>query len=104
MKFIYRAVLVVSFLQLPYSLIQAQTKKGSESKPYSVITSGKRVTIKSNGPLKTVMLWSTNGHRVVELRDINFNSCSFIIPISEKIYFLMIQIEEKIYTDKIGIE
>ncbi len=104
MKFISQAALAISLLQLPTKVMQAQTKNRSETKPFSVITLGKRVTIKSSTPLKTVMLWTTGGHRVVELRDINFNSCSFIIPISEKIYFLMIQIEGKVYTEKIGID
>jgi hypothetical protein len=51
------------------------------------------------------MVWTTSGHRVVEQREINAASFTFTIPIHEKIYFLMVGLENgKIYTEKIGIQ
>jgi hypothetical protein len=51
------------------------------------------------------MLWTISGHRVVEQKEINAPSCSFVIPINDKFYFLMVGLEGgKIYTEKIGIQ
>ena len=76
-----------------------------ETKPYKVLTSGKEITIKSNKNIQHVMLWTSNGHRVVEQKEINAASFTFSIPIDEKIFFLMVGLEgEKIYTEKIGVK
>lgn len=76
-----------------------------ETQPYKVISSGKEITIKSSRNILHVMVWTTNGHRVVEQREINAASFTFIIPINEKIFFLMVGLETgKIYTEKIGIQ
>jgi hypothetical protein len=76
-----------------------------ETLPYQVITSGKQIIIKSNRNILHVMLWTTNGHRVVEQRDINAASYTFTIPVGEKIFFLMLGlVGGKIYTEKIGLQ
>lgn len=76
-----------------------------ENKPYKVLTTGKEITIKSGKNIQHVMLWTSNGHRVVEQKEINAASFTFTIPINEKIFFLMVGLEgEKIYTEKIGVK
>ncbi len=76
-----------------------------EIRPYKILASGKEITLKSSRNIQHVMLWTTNGHRVVEQREINAASFTFIIPIHEKIYFLMVGLEGgKVYTEKIGIQ
>ncbi len=76
-----------------------------ESRPYKVFTSGKQVTIKSTKEINHIMLWTTSGNRVVEQKEINASSYTFSIPISEKLYFLMVGLSDgKIYTEKIGLQ
>ena len=76
-----------------------------ESKPYKVLTSGKQITIKSSKDIKSVMLWTDGGHRLVEQREINASSYSFTIPVNGRFFFLMVGLENgKIYTEKIGIQ
>jgi hypothetical protein len=90
----------VSYAQSPGNV---SAKK--ENKPYRILTSGKKITVKSGKNIQHVMLWTSNGHRVVEQKEINAASFTFTIPINEKIFFLMIGLDgEKIYTEKIGVK
>lgn len=96
-------ILAVTVFSFSFLALSAQPKK--ESKLYKVFTSGKQVTIKSSRNIQHVMLWTTSGHRVVEQREINAGSFSFVIPVNEKLFFLMVGLEGgKIYTEKIGIQ
>ena len=75
------------------------------TKPYRVLSSGKHITIRSNKDIQHVMLWTTGGHRVVEQREINSPTYTFIIPVNDKIFFLMVGLNDgKIYTEKIGVQ
>jgi len=79
-----------------------QAKK--ENPPYKVITSGKRITIKSSKAIQHIMLWTTDGNRVAEHKQINANSFTLDPGINQKTFFLMIGLEGgKIYTEKIGL-
>ncbi len=99
----FRRLAAVIILSLSFLALSAQSKK--ESKPYKVLNSGKQITIKSSKNIQHVMLWTSSGHRVVEQREINAGSFTFIIPINEKIFFLMVGLQGgKIYTEKIGIQ
>ena len=74
-------------------------------KPYKLMTSGKQVTVKSTKSIKSVMVWTASGHRVLEQKDVNTSSYSFTLNSSEKIFFVMIQMEgSKPYTEKIGVQ
>lgn len=76
-----------------------------EVKPYKILTSGRQITIKSTRDIKDVMLWTTNGYRVVEQKQINNPSYVLNIPVNQKAFFLMIGLSNgKIYTEKIGIQ
>jgi len=77
----------------------------NEPKPYKIQTSGKQVTIKSTKNIKSVMVWSASGHRVIEQKDINNPSYTFNIPINEKWIFVMIHVDgAKPFTEKIGVQ
>ena len=107
MKSTHRLLAIV-FLSLLFIGSQAQPLSNQpvkkETRPYKILTSGKQITVKSTKNIQNIMLWTTDGHRVVEQREINSSSYSFTIPINEKIYFLMIGMDGgKIYTEKIGI-
>src|SRR5258706_9787260 len=75
-------------------------------KPYKILTSGKQVTVKSSRDMKSIMVWTASGHRIVEQRELNASSFSFnVVNVNEKYFFLMIQYEgRKPFTEKIGIQ
>ena len=74
-------------------------------KPYKILTSGKQVTVKSAKEIKSVIVWTATGHRVVEEKAVNANSFSFTLNVAEKVFFIMIQYEgSKPFTEKIGIQ
>lgn len=88
---------------------QAQPVKNEmpkkEVKPYKILTSGRQITIKSSREIKDVMLWTTNGYRVVEQKQINSLSYVLNIPLNQRAFFLMIGLSNgKIYTEKIGVQ
>lgn len=103
------AVLAITFLSV---LTQAQpvnsseNVKGSEKsiKPYRIHTSGKQITIKSIKDIKSVIVWTSDGHRIVEHRDINTANYSFRITVKERIFFIRLQLADgKTYSEKIGV-
>lgn len=106
----FMAVIAVSFLSI---LSQAQPAGKSlpvnetekVSKPYRIQTLGKQITIKSTKDIKSIIVWTSGGHRVVEHKDINASSYSFRITAREKIFFIRIQLNNgKTYSEKIGVE
>ncbi len=104
-----RRLLAVVFLSVLFIVVQAQPLSNQsikkETRPYKVLTSGKEITIKSNKNIQHIIVWTTDGHRVVEQKEINAASFTFTIPINEKIFFLMVGLDgEKIYTEKIGVK
>jgi len=102
MKSVSRPLAVILFTVSFFSL-QAQSSK-KETKPYKVITSGRQLTIKSSKTISNVMVWTTDGNRVVEQKNINNNSFTIDIPVYRKAFYLMIGlINGKIYTEKIGV-
>ncbi len=73
-------------------------------KPYKIFTTGKQVTIRSETTIKSIMLWTASGHRVLEQNAVNALQYSFNITVNEKIFFVMVQLENgKLYTEKIGV-
>jgi hypothetical protein len=74
-------------------------------KPYKIHTNGKQVTVKSTKNIKSVMVWTASGHRIVEQKEINNTSFTFdTTAAAEKVFFLMIQYEgSKPFTEKIGV-
>jgi hypothetical protein len=73
-------------------------------KPFRILTVGRQITVKSTKNIKHVMVWTTDGHRLVEQRDINNTSYSFRIEVKEKLFFVMIQMADgKVFTEKLGL-
>ena len=76
-----------------------------ENKPYKILTTGKQVTVKSTKEIKSVMVWTATGHRIIEEKAVNSTAFSFNINVTEKIFFIMIRFEgSKPYTEKIGVQ
>lgn len=75
------------------------------NKPYKILTYGKQVTVKSTKIIKSIMVWTASGHRIVEQKEVNEVSFSFNVNVKEKVFFVMIGYEGlKPYTEKIGIQ
>ena len=77
-----------------------------ESKPFKILTDGKRVTVKSSKDIKTIMVWTATGHRIVEQTQVNASSYTFNVSGSrERIFFVMVQYEgQKPVTEKFGVQ
>ena len=110
--FILKAILVFALFGATYIInAQGNSSKGSEvtttasAKPYKVLTNGKQITIQSKQNLKSLMVWSSSGHRIVEEKELKTTSYSFTVPLKEKICFISIEtIEGKRFTEKIGVK
>ena len=104
------AIIAITFLsiftQAQPSGIDSSVKEIEKlSKPYSIQTSGKQVTIKSAKDIKSVIVWTSDGNRIVEQKDVNTNSYTFRITVREKIFFIRVQLADgKTYSEKIGVE
>jgi hypothetical protein len=102
MKALHR-LMATTFLLLWMIRLPAQNVQ-KEIKPYKILTSGRQLTIRSSKAIDHVMVWTTNGNRVVEQKSINSNSFTINIPINRSTFFLMIGLTNgKIYTEKIGV-
>lgn len=111
-KSFYRLLALLS-LSLYISTAYAQTSGNSyepsfkkAAKPFKILTSGKQITIKSTKDIKTIMVWTASGHRIVEQTQVNAASFSFNVSGSrERIFFVMVQYEgQKPVTEKFGVE
>ena len=111
-KSFYRLLALLS-LSLYISTAYAQTSGNSyepsfkkAAKPFKILTSGKQITIKSTKDIKTIMVWTASGHRIVEQTQVNAASFSFNVSGSrERIFFVMVQFEgQKPVTEKFGVE
>ena len=77
----------------------------SVQKSYKVLTNGKQITIQAKQNLKSIMVWTASGHRIVEQRGINSTTYSFTISVRESIFFLMAEFADgKRFTEKIGLK
>lgn len=73
-------------------------------KPFRIVTSGKQITIKSSKNIKSVMVWTSNGNRLSEQREINNTTHTVKITINDKLFFVMIQLEGgRVYTEKVSL-
>jgi len=98
------AIIILSISMIPLSQAQISENSNKEPRPYKVSNTGRQVTLKSSKNIQHVMLWTTDGHRVVEQKEVNSNTCSFTVPVSNKLLFLMVGFDNgKVYTEKIGL-
>ena len=83
-------------------------KPGTEkkiTKPFKILTSGKRITIQSKKNIKRILVWTASGHRIVEQHELDTPSYNFTLPVDEKIFFLMLEtMDGNRYTDKFGTQ
>ena len=84
----------------------ASTKiESSVPKPFKILTSGKKITIQSKQNLKTVIVWTANGHRLIDEKNVNATTYSFNVTIPEKVFYVRVDMEDgKMYTQKLGVQ
>ena len=104
---LYRTTTLALFLCLFLSGI-AQSGKDifdKEQKPYRILTSGKKITIKSTQDIENIIVWTSSGHRIMEQKEIKLSSVTFTVPANENICFVVMEIKgQKRYTEKIGVQ
>jgi len=55
--------------------------------------------------LKSILVWTASGHRIVEQKEMNTTNHSFLVPSKENIIFLLIEFQDgKRYTEKLGVK
>ena len=110
--FIRKAILVFVLFSATY-IINAQAKQSPISeittvpsaKPFKVLTNGKQITIQSKQNLRSLMVWTASGHRIVEEKELTTTSYSFTLPAREKVFFIVIETAEgKRFTEKMGVK
>ena len=75
------------------------------SKPYRILTAGKTITIRTTKNIKSLMVWTSAGHRIVEEKNLNTSNYNFRITVNEKLFFVMVQLADgKTYSEKIGVQ
>ena len=110
--FIRNAVIVFALFGVTFaihaqgnSFTNNEVTRSSPAKPYKVLTNGKQITIQSKQSLKSIMVWTASGHRIVEEKEVNATSYSFNVPAKEKMVFVMTEMADgKRFTEKIGIK
>lgn len=104
------AVIAITFLSIltqaqPSGIDKSVKEIEKSSKPYRILTSGKQVTIKSEKDIKSIIVWTSDGNRILEHKDVNGNSYTFRITVREKMFYIRVQLEDgKTYSEKIGVE
>lgn len=109
---IRKAILFIVLFGVSY-FMNAQAKQAGKptittpvtSKPFKVLTNGKQITVQTKQNLKSLMVWTASGHRIVEEKDLTTNSYSFTVPAKEKIFYMMLETAEgKRFTEKMGVK
>lgn len=104
------AIIAITFLSIitqaqPPGIDNSVKEIEKSSKPYRILTSGKQITIKSEKDIKSIIVWTSDGNRILEHKDVNSNSYTFRITVREKTFFIRIQlVNGKTYSEKIGVE
>lgn len=107
MMLTFRKLVSVVVITLMTLSVQAQPPDNNRDrpKPYKILTTGKRITIKSTKNIHSVIVWTASGQRIVEQKDLNEPSFTFTVGnVNDKVLFVMIRYENtKPFTEKIGI-
>ena len=76
-----------------------------KAKPYRVLTAGRQVTIRSQLPIQSLVVWTASGHRILEQKNIDAGNYVFRVDVKDKVFFLMIRLKDgKVFSEKIGVQ
>lgn len=82
----------------------SKTQTSLSKKPYKILTSGRSITIKSSSNLKNLMIWTSQGNRVVEQKEIRQPQFTYNATIRENVFFILIEMESgERFTERVGI-
>ncbi len=96
--------LAIALLFLPVVQLLANPGKGKPAKPFRIHMSGKQVTIKCSKDIKSLMVWTSGGHRLVEQKDIDAGNFTFKVDVKASTLYLMLRFsDDKTYSEKIGL-
>ena len=94
-----------SFAQANSSKIPVTISEKTDKKPFKILSTGKKITIQSNRNIKTILVWTSSGNRIIEQQELNVSNYSFETPAKEKIFFVRLELDNgKMYTEKIGVQ
>ena len=110
--FIRKVILVFTLVSITHFIHGQKTSRSTDiaeaystAKPYKVLTNGKQITIQSKQNLRSLMVWTSSGHRIVEEKELKTASYSFTVPSKDKVFFIMIETAEgKRFTEKMGVK
>ena len=109
--FILKAILVFTLFGVTFIIngqgnsIKTPEVISASAKPFKVLTNGKQITIQAKQNLKSIMVWTASGHRIVEEKEIKATNYSFTVPAKEKYVFMMAEMADgKRFTEKIGVK
>ena len=75
------------------------------AKPYKVLTNGKQITLQLKQNLKSLIVWTASGHRIVEEKPLLATNYTFTVPAKEKVFFMVLEtLEGKRFTEKMGVK
>ena len=98
-------LVMVSFGQSTSARGQSTVSEKTAKKPFKILNNGKKITVQSSKNIKTILVWTSSGNRMIEQQELNVANYSFYIPPKEKILFLRLELENgKMYTEKIGVQ
>ncbi len=101
--FVFNGLVSIAIAQPNTPSISVE-KRTEDPKPYKILTNGKKITIQSEQKIKSVLVWTASGHRIVEQKKIEALSFTFTVTVKENILFIMVVMENgKRYTSKIGV-
>lgn len=93
-----------SFAQATSPKAPSTSVEKTAKKPFKILNNGKKITVQSSRNIKTILVWTSSGHRIIEQQDLNLPNFSFDIPAKEKIFFLRVELDNgKMYTEKVGV-
>jgi len=98
-------VFIVSILgsNAPAGAQSVSANRVDDKGPYKVMTSGNQVTVRCTRDIKTIMVWTTTGSRILE-KTVQASLFSFRVPGQHKLIFLRIELADgKTYSEKIGL-
>jgi len=110
--YVLKAIFVFAFFCVTH-FINGQSKETAVReaagtapvKPFKVLTNGKQVTVQSKQNLKSLIVWTASGHRIVEEKDLRTTSYSFTVPSKEKVFYLRVETAEgKKFIEKMGVK
>ena len=102
---VFTCIVSFSIAQDPGPKSKSGAVQKTESKPFRILTNGRRISIQSNKDINKIIVWTASGNRFVEQTNLETPSYNFTIPPKEKYVFMMLELQGvRRYTEKIGVQ